>query len=354
MSDEARPDAVCIRDPGVRWRVFELECCQKHLGLTVDTEPTRMSVGDIDACGAKYVIWKLHTESTDRAMLDRCVAIANGATHAKHVNDPRNWLACHAKERAFEVWVKNGVPCPAWFEFDGVDDFFVKRSVPYPLLVRLNNSTSGWFSWLVNSDAEAHQRLPELMESFNYRHDGRPNRGVERKFIGVQFIKTTRPENVNMSFRIIVAGDRVVTGYARLGPAADWIAITNRFEPSMGETFIKYQKACQEFCTRNEALIVRAVHALGLNFQGVDVILDQHDKPYFLEVQPGFSVGYAELKSWHPPFYNPSQPEALVAFLKANIDRLRAETPLYAVWLDKYVMFDTAFSALKAHLDKEK
>lgn len=353
MCDESRPDVVCVRDPGVRWRVFELECCQKHLGLTVDTTPLCMSTDDIGRCGAKYTIWKLHTESTDRVVLDRCVVAANSAPQTKHVNDPRNWLACHAKERAFEVWSKNGVPCPAWFEFNDADDFFVKRSVPYPLLMRLNNSTSGWFSWLVNNDAEARHHMPELMKAHNCYHDGRPNRGVGRKFIGVQFIKTTRPENVNMSFRIIVAGDRVVTGYARLGPANDWIAITNRFEPSMGETFIKYQRVCQDFCTRNEALIVRAVHVLGLNFQGVDVILDQHDKPYFLEVQPGFSVGYAELKSWHPPFYNPSQPEALVTFLKKNMSRLRDETPLYAVWLDKYVMFDTAFRSLKEHFDKE-
>ena len=170
--------------------------------------------------------------------------------------------------------------------------------------------------------------------------------------MAVQFIPTTRPEKVNMSFRIIVAGNRVVTGYARLGPVNDWCAITNRFELWMEEPFVKYQRLCQQFCYEYEPLIVKAVRCLGLNFQGVDVILDQQDKPYFLEVQPGFSVGYPQLKSWLPPFYNPSRPESLVKFLINNKKRLQEEIPFYYnLWLDKHAMFTTAYKALKEQLN---
>jgi hypothetical protein len=215
----------------------------------------------------------------------------------------------------------------------------------------MNNSTSGWHSFLVENKKQAVSAIKLLKEGEHFHHDGINSDGVGRKFIAVQFIDTTRPEKVIMSFRIVVAGNKVVTGYARLCKPTDWIAITNRFEPWMEDMFVKYQKVCQEFCEKNEALIVKSVNCLGLNFQGVDVILDREDKPYFIEVQPGFSVGYAHRAGWLPPFYNPTRPETLRKFLLNNLNRLKEEIPMYAnLWLDKYVMFDTAFAALKEQL----
>jgi len=347
-TDERHPSIVGVVAPGVRWRVFELECCQKYFGLERDTTPEKVSAQDIINCGSEFVFWKLHTESTDPNQLAKCQNVASSLPTVKHINDPRHWLACHAKEKAFQIWKNRGIPCPQWFEFSDKASFLANQWFDYPMIVRLNNSTSGWFSYLCNDDQQAMQAIQELQsKGMSYNHDGIPNTGVGRKMIAVKYIKTTRPENVNMSFRIIVAGNRVVTGYARLGPASDWIAITNRFEKWMEEPFLKYQKLCQKFCEENESLIVKSVSSLGLNFQGVDVILDQQDNPWFIEVQPGFSVGYADLKSWLPPYYNPSKPRELVDFLLRNTDRIKSECPLYARWLDKYSMFDTAFAALK-------
>jgi glutathione synthase/RimK-type ligase-like ATP-grasp enzyme len=345
---EEKIDIVCAKSPFVTWRVFELECCQKYFGLEWDADPAKITTEFIKDSGASHVLWKLHTESTDERAWKHACSVAASTSHLKHINDPRAWLSCHAKESAFRIWDKNGIPCPKWFEFKSFADYKQKRQFDYPLLIRINNGTSGQFSKLVKNDDEAKRYMPELIKGMYYHYDKIPNTGVARKFIAVQYIPTTRLEKVNLSFRIIVAGDRVVTGYARIGPAADWIAITNRFEPWMEELFVKYQKLCQWFCKTHEAMLVKSVQCLGLNFQGVDVILDQDDKPYFLEVQPGFSVGYAHRKSWHPPFYNPTRPQALVNFLIKNKERLRQEIPLYYnYWLDKYAMFDRAYGALK-------
>lgn len=269
----------------------------------------------------------------------------------KHINNPNGWLNCHAKEEAFKIWKNIGIPCPDWFQFNGEHDFFKKCTFGYPMLVRLNNSTSGWFSYLCNTENEVMNAILKVRKGLTYHHDNVPNTGVGRKMIAVKYIPTTRPENVNMSFRIIVAGNKVVVGYARLGQPSDWVAITGKFEPWMEEVFVKYQKVCQKFCEDNEELIVKSVKSLGLNLQGVDVILDQNDNPYFIEVQPGFSVGYPNRINWKPPFYNPSKPEALRNFLLKNLDYLKKETPMYAnYWLDKYAMFDKAFKSLKEDL----
>ena len=265
-------DVVSARDPGVSWRVFEMECLEKHFGQFDEGLPADIHKHNIMDCGAKYLYWKLHTESTDEKLLEHCCKVAKelGNIGIKQINNPNGWINCHAKEKAFKIWKDSNIPCPRCFSFRSHDDFTSKNKracFKYPFLVRFNNSTSGWFSYLVHNEVELKQAVLKLESSKDYHHDKIPNNGVGRKMLAVQFISTTRPENLNMSFRIIVAGNKVVAGYARLSPAKDWIAITNRFDSSMEKPFVKYQKVCQEFCEKNERLIVKAVKCLGLNFQ---------------------------------------------------------------------------------------
>lgn len=354
MVDEGvKFDILTVRSDAVSWRIFERECMEKYFGQSIETKPEGIAVPGIHNKGVQYVYWKIHTESTDIKLLNRCCQTAGVLERfgIKHINNPHGWINSHAKEAAFKVWEREKIPCPKWFQFDNQNDFAKKATFSYPMLIRLNNSTSGWFSELCYSEAEVMQAIPKVLKGMQHHHDKIPNTGVDRKMIAVQYIPTTRPEGVNLSFRIIVAGNRVVVGYARLGQPKDWVVITGKFETWMQKPFVHYQKVCQKFCEENEALIVKAVKCLGLNFQGVDVILDQKDNPYFIEVQPGFSVGYPNRSGWKPPFYNPSKPPALLDFLHKNLDMLEQECPMYAnLWLDKYKMFDKAFKSLKEDL----
>jgi len=345
---------VAVKGHGVRWRAYEKEMCETYIGpIVLEEMPNFITKDEILHAKADTIVWKLNTEYTDESLWRRCVELANHFPGIKHINDPRGWMASYAKEDAFKIWRDNDIPVPDWFEFKDAEDFWDKKkeSFDFPMLVRANNSNTGYHSYLVHDEEEANKALVKLKAYLRKTRINVKKRGAKQSLLAVKFVSTVRPENIIMSFRIIVAADRVVTGYARVGPPDGWIAITNRFESSMEEIFIKYQKVCADFCHTWEKTLIKSVSVLGLNFQGVDVILDQNDRPYFLEVQPGFSVGYLNQANWKPPFYNPSRPAALVEFLKREKFRLQEEIPFYAnYWLDKHAMFDRAYSALARSL----
>jgi hypothetical protein len=127
----------------------------------------------------------------------------------------------------------------------------------------------------------------------------------------------------------------------------DWVAIAGKFTPDMRDVFVEFNQDCEKYCKENEAEIVRAVKVLNLNMVGVDVI-PVGNEHYFLEVQPGFAVGYADPKlGYKKPFYNPSYKE-LVDFLEQEMNHLKKIIPTYCnVWLNKETMFDECFKALK-------
>jgi len=346
---------VSIKGHGVSWRAYEKEMCETYMGpIVLEDMPDFITVDEILHSKADTIVWKLHTEYTDENLWKRCVDIIRRLPSGiKHINDPRGWMASHAKEEAFKVWRDNSIPVPDWFEFSNSKDFWEKKkeSFDFPMLVRVNNANTGYHSYLVNDEGEAKQALKDLDSYMSKTRGDLKKGGALRRLLAVKFISTVRPENVIMSFRIIVAADKVVTGYARLGSPSDWIAITNRFESQMEETFITCQKVCSDFCHQHEDMLVKSVRVLGLNFQGVDVILDQNNNPYFLEVQPGFSTGYFNRANWNPPFYNPSRPPALVEFLKREKFRLQKEIPFYTnYWLNKNAMFDRAYASLRRSL----
>ena len=68
-------------------------------------------------------------------------------------------------------------------------------------------------------------------------------------------------------------------------------------------------------------LLCKSIKVLGLNVQGIDVILDRDDNLYFLEIQPTYNAGYEEPFNRHhpykPPFYHPYKDD-LIKFIMSN------------------------------------
>jgi len=335
-----------VSDLGVRLRVFEAEMLSKHFdGATV------MFFEEFDSeamkANADYYYWRPNSEKTTASELEGWKKKAHRYWNKKHINNPKNWHNMHCKDEAFKVWKSIGVPCPDYCIFNSRGDFHSWWDGEYPILLRLNNHSGGECTYFVDSSASLDTGLSKL--DYDFKHK---NIGLGSKKMAVKFIDNDI-DGHKWSFRIIVAGNMVVTGYARLSD--DWCAITKFFKKGMEDTFVRANEACEDFCNDWTELIVKAVHSLGLNFQGVDVILDKQGNPYFIEVQSAFSVGYANDRGWNPPFYNPSQPEELVKFLKLNKESLEKIIPMYYNnWLDKERLFDLSFESLRRYLDEEK
>lgn len=321
--------------PGqVQWRVFEKDMLEKHFGSIRNVSKLKeILTGDV-------CFWRPNTEFTSERSAEIMAKYEDRFVF--NVNKPSSFKYSHAKDCAFEKWDEVGVPCPKHFSFDCVEDFESKldsSGIEFPLLIRVNNENTGKGSWLVKRKEDS---LAAARDCLDLKNSLSSTEGT--RAICVELIDTISERKYNHSFRIIVAGEKVICGYARVSSRADWVAITGKYTPEMREDFIYWNKQCEKFCTENKDLIVKSVRSLGLNHQGVDVILDSNLNPYFLEVQPGYSTGYA---TWPKPFYNPGYPD-LVEFLLKESEYLSKEIPLYYnVWLDKKTFFDLAYAAIR-------
>ena len=335
-----------VTNNGTRWRVFEKEWLERHLGdvtdLTIGNEYDINSYSNIE-----YVFWRPNTEESKPWEIKWMIDLCNKLPNCKHINSPKYFLNYHGKDYTFNIWKSKNIPHPKYISYESFNDFNRDINFSTPMLVRVNNMCSGRGSFLVKTEDELNKKATELETIYNKQKLILPTTNK----MAVEFIDVRTPENYNMSYRVIVSGNKIITGYARLSQSNDWVAITGKFKKEMAEDFVKYQKRCDEICKTYEKEIINSVHSLGLDLQGVDIIEDKNGKIYILEVQPGFSCGYPE---WGGPFYNPNYPE-LVNFLTKNKKRLIKEIPFYYLgWLNKESLFDNIFFNLKMHMNNKK
>ena len=330
------------------WRPYERQALQGVFGQEV----VEINVNDAlpDDLSGYVVYWKLDAEKTTEQQRGDACLWSNQFKNLgfKEINRPLGWLNVNAKDLAFQAWAEHGIPCPDWGYFNAVQDWIGLEQRHLPCLVRVNDGNTGECSLLCRTASdlfEAWRRSPVWYLGTTAKYGPSPRRG----FIRVQFIDHVK-YGYRYSYRIVVAGDRVIGGYARLCDPSDWVAITGRFRPEMAEAFLALNGECQQFCRDQQDLIVSAVHSLGLDWQGVDAIFDDRGRPYFLEVQPDYSCGNTRYGD-SPPFYNPSYP-ALVKFLTENEAEIRKQAPGYwENWLDKQNHFRLCAQALWEYLN---
>ena len=335
---------------GVRWRVFEHEMLNKHFGPVIETktenayEVFKRCEKDINA-----IFWKPETEEMmEKNHLDMINQYIKIPSAIFKINDPFCFVPAICKNIAFNIWKKNNISCPEWASVKDIDFVLNSKIMPidFPLLVRLNNKTGGKESILTNNIDETKKACLDLNNHIK-------SDSLYTRILLIKFYETCNDNFfVRSSYRIIVAGNKIITAYARLCRPPEWIAITSggKFDIGMWGAFKYYQKHCEKICRNHEKEIVRAVKVLGLNFQGIDVI-EVDGKLIFLEVQPGFSAGYSDpVSGFRPPYYNPSYPP-LVNLIKEYKNEL---PDMYRLWLDKERMFDECFKTLREEYENHR
>jgi hypothetical protein len=331
-----------INFPGqLQWRSHEYEGAKEAFGEIVEMPPHTPYDSTPDKMGAQAFRWFPPSENMG-AVGYACMQTLRDNLHGNHINDARNYLYVHDKVSCFDKWYDAGIPIPNYKTWE--PGTLVGN--PYPVLLRLNNGVAGQDSWLVRTEDEFWDYLPIVEDAC--RVAKRNGRGVHTRLLMTRFIDTQHPDYpLNASYRIIVAGGKVVTGYARVSDPQDWVAVTNKFHSGIADAWLFYNHRCQQIMTEHEALIVQAVEVLGLNHQGVDIIEDgKTGQLYFLEVQTTYDAGFIGAGPYVPPYYNPYNPE-LVKFLKENDAMIAKELPLYHdAWLDKREHFRRCYKNL--------
>jgi len=357
---------VIAQSSGTNLRVYEEEKLEEIFNGRIICSPDDVK-NVVRGNRAEYVYWRPNTEATTKIEWNNYCKYEDEIAHlecswppqvahpkTKFINSVKSFPAAQSKEVAFLKWKMNNIPCPDFFIYKNRVDFkeqLERSEIDYPFFIRTNNCNSGYETYLVRDSSDLPRALGNVQ---NHLIHPTFKGGIKTQMMCVKHIDTIE-DGCNYSYRIIVAGNQVITGYARVSRGTDWNAITKKFSLDMADKWVHYNQKCQKFILQNWDEILKAVHVLGLNFQGVDVIIDaKTQKHYFLEVQPGFSVGYAnrEAAGWLPPFYNPSKPPELVQFLKDNLEDLTRQIPMYCkYWLKKDRLFHHSFTALKNCLD---
>ena len=337
------------------WRIFEQEYMEKHFGkvLSVDGEDGHSVLNAYEQYKdtIEYIRWYPCPETCNEQEYSGILSQDNELDLKYITNSAQGFKSVQSKEVCFETWKDNGVYCPEFFTYDNKDDFYKKlsqSSIQYPFLVRVNNSVSGKGSELVRDESQLDNALTRVEQENKNRI------GINRKMMCVQFINTIdKDRNVNVSYRIHVSGDKVISGYGRVVPKDNWLAITaGSFSINQIDNWLYYNELCQKIMVEKEQEIVKSVQSLGLNHQGVDLVIDEDTKELcFLEVQPTYATGYQNgIGSYTPPFYNPYDPQ-LVNYLVQNKSELEQKIPMYYFnWLDKRNHFDLVFKELKRYV----
>jgi glutathione synthase/RimK-type ligase-like ATP-grasp enzyme len=333
------------------WRPFEREAASSVFGGVEEHGQYDL----INHTDCSYVRWFPNSEDItldEYTRLDNAFRYLNYHTSGRlHINPISSFMSVHDKVEAFRIWKSHGIPTPVTFPFDsisGLRDGMEIHQLRPPILLRLNNRCAGQDSWLIHEEQDLYPTARLLLNSLSEEKKF----GVKTKAFCSQFIETRSAGGLRSSYRIIVAGDRVITGYARLCTSEDWVAVTNKFTPSMWDEWVQQNEACHSFMEEHEDLLVRAVHVLGMNYQGVDVIKGEDGRFYFLEIQTTYDAGFIGAGPYVPTFYNPYNQE-LCSLIQENRQDLERRVPRYMyLWLDKHYHFWTCYSEVKRSLDR--
>ena len=340
------------------WRVFEQEMMQKHFGpvLNVNGEDgySVLEAFNKHKDTITHIRWYPDPELLNHHEYTGMVNQSKIIGDIPYItNSAEGFINIQNKECAFKKWQKNGINCPDFFVYKDINDFYVqqeKHNISFPFLIRLNNSVSGKHTYVVNNQNEINNALVSLEK--DYTNSGSR---IKTTKMCIKLINSVNSDlNVNSSFRIHVAGDRVISGYARVVDGNDWLAITaGKFKSSHIDNFINYNTLCENIMNEYEEEICKAVKVLDSNHQGVDIIIDNDTNELcFLEVQPTYASGYPNgMGSYRPPYYNPYDP-FLVSFLQQNEQELSKLLPRYYYnWLDKKNHFDLVYKSIKEYTD---
>lgn len=336
------------------WRIYEKQYLEKYFGkvLNVNGEDGKSVENAFERYSdtIQFIRWYPCPEDVTEHEYDGILRQSESTGNLPYIcSSASGVIFSQCKDMAFKRWGENNIPIPKNFSFTSKEEFSSKikdSGIEYPYLLRLNNGVSGYDSFKVNNKEDLKANLEKIIISFNSGV-----KCIKPKCICVELIDAVDKKfNVNHSFRIHVSGNRVISGYGRVSDPNDWVAISGKFSGYIKEAWIEYNLKCERLMNDYESLIVKAVKSLDQNIQGVDIIFDREEKPYFLEVQPTYAAGYPflshPLQPYRRPFFNPFQKE-LVEFIKKNKDFLSKNCPRYFHnWLDKKNHFNLVYKSL--------
>lgn len=339
----------------VNFRAYEKEMAEKYFGKVNVCNLYNSDIFKFIDDSTTVIAWRPNTEWLSNhkynLLIEKQNEVLTYYPKMNFINNAIGWKSCNCKITNFDIWKVYSVKTPDYVELKYDTDINTSNiRFDYPYIIRTNNECSGHCSYVISCEEDLRPNLNKLIVDIDRTNNERKN---NTKALAVKFIENVK-HGYRRSYRVIVAGNSVITGYARMCEPPDWIAIAGKYTPKMRDVFIEFNVDCEKFVNNYHDQIVSAVRQLNVNFVGVDILPINDHENYFLEVQPGFACGYFNNEYYKPPFYNPSYPD-LVEFLIREKNLLQKTIPMYYnTWLYKDILFNNCFSEIRKSFNDTK
>lgn len=339
-----------IENKDVKWRIYEKEMLLKIYNIenciTLKIFDNNIKDNILkDYINIAVIVCRLNTEETTLEELNWVKNIISLCKGIPVINNPDCWKYCHCKLEAFNKWKADNISIIDNFEFLNMSDFNQKLAeniFSYPYIIKINNLCGGEGSYLIRNDNDINCKLTELIDIYN------KTKNEFSKMLCIKYIESkTRSKKFYTSYRVIATPNDIISGYCRISD--NWMCVWagTVFTTQIQTEFVQEQIRCEKNILNNKELICNSVKSLGLDGVGLDLIVDENDKLYLLEAQPGFSTGYAN--SHKPPYYRPDDPN-MVNFLYNNHTEFSKIMPMYYNgFLNKELLFTKLYNSIKTY-----
>ena len=208
------------------------------------------------------------------------------------INDSSSFYNYDSKDRTFDIWEKEKIPCPNFLPISPIDadndiDSTIARIRQFidehgKVFLRTNNETAANGMSLLDRDTSK-KEITEKLQTLINRCKSFLQQRKDTRIVLVQFIEPQIDQNFNDLYRVHILLGKVLSYYV---VTADLDVFHNcDMDLNSLNRFIELNTSISEVVEMHKETIIKASEVLGCNLGAIEFFI-RDGKPIFLEFNP--------------------------------------------------------------------